>query len=393
VLQFIRKPSYDFLGKRHYAYALSGFMVLAGLVSLATRGLNYGVDFRGGTEIHLKFRSAPDLSALRSRLEATGLADISLQRYGTAEENEVLVRVGGAEHEDAARALGDVSRRLTETLEGEEARARRAAGGLDLNLASRADLAAWLGAQTPAGASLPLAPEKAQALAGAISDLKNARGGLLADFDSLRPVAGMEPGVLEMLRQRASLGDFAVRSVDFVGPSVGHELRQKAVWATIGSLFGTLIYLAFRFEYKYGVSAVVTVAHDALLVVGLFSITQKTFDLTVVAAVLTLVGYSLNDTIVIFDRLREDLRLRRASAPLAQMMNTAVNETLSRSILTSLTVLLVVLSLFLFGGDRINDFAFAMLVGVVVGSYSTIYISCPFVLIWEGIRARRRRLA
>jgi preprotein translocase subunit SecF len=132
------------------------------------------------------------------------------------------------------------------------------------------------------------------------------------------------------------------------------------------------------------------VAHDALVTVGLLSILQRPFDLTVVAAVLTIVGYSLNDTIVIFDRVRENLRLRRSPGSSEKLFNDSLNETLSRSILTSLTVLLVVISLYLFGGDRINDFAFAMLVGVVIGSYSTIYISCPFVLLWEAAQARRR---
>jgi preprotein translocase subunit SecF len=312
VLQFFKSPRYDFLGKRRYAYAFSALLVAASFVSLAARGLNYGVDFRGGTEVRLRFAQRPDLAELRSRLAGAGLGDATLQRYGAQEENEVLVRVGGGFAEGAAQAAEDVSRRVLQALDGG---ASAASGGIEL------------------------------------------------------------------------------RSVDYVGPSVGQELRKKALLAVVGSLIGILLYLGFRFEPKYGLSAVVTVAHDAVVCVGLFSLTQRPFDLTVVAAVLTIVGYSLNDTIVIFDRVRENLRLKRGGAGLAALMNDSVNETLSRSILTSLTVLLVVLSLFLFGGDRINDFSFAMLVGVVVGSYSTIYISCPFVLVWEAVRERRRHRA
>ncbi len=387
MLQFFRAPSYDFLGKRRYAYALSGLMMLVSVASLFTRGLNYGVDFRGGTEVRLRLRQAPELTALRSRLAASGLSDASLQRYGDPEENEILVRVAGAQREDHPQAVEDTSRRVIEALMGEEGRARRAAGAVDLNLMARSDLVAWV-ASLPAPAGM--GPEELRAVGEAIAEFRDSHGGLLPGDEVLQSLPGMRPELLTALRGGAFIGDFALRSVDYVGPSVGQELRKKALLAVIGSLVGILIYLALRFEGRFGVSAVVTVAHDALFTVGMFSITQRPFDLTVVAAVLTIVGYSLNDTIVIFDRVRENLRLQRTAIALEKLMNNSVNETLSRSILTSLTVLLVVVSLYLFGGDRINDFAYAMLVGVIVGSYSTIYISCPFVLLWEAVRDRRR---
>ena len=309
MLQIFSSPHYDFLGKRVYAYALSGVLVLASVVALMVQGLNFGVDFRGGTEIRLKFSESPDAAQLRSRLEDAGLKDVTLQRLGEEQDNEILLRLGGRELHDPGKNLGDISNRV-------------------------------LGAVRTGG---------------------------------------------------ATWGAAEVRSIDYVGPSVGRELRIKASWAVLGSLIGILMYLAFRFEAKYGVSAVVTVAHDGLLTLGLFAITQRPFDLTVVAALLTIVGYSLNDTIVNFDRVRENLRVRRMSAPLEQVMNRSLNETLSRSIVTSLTTLLVVGSLYVLGGERINDFAFAMMVGIFVGTYSTIYISCPFVLLWEKMRARRAR--
>ncbi|MEE9219855.1 MAG: protein translocase subunit SecF [Acidobacteriota bacterium] len=307
MLQIFRAPRFDFLGRRRYAYVFSGLLIVGSLVALFEQGLNYGVDFRGGTEIRLQFQQQPDIAELRSRLQQADLGDVSLQRLGQAHEREVLLRLGGKElHE---------------------------------------------GGQDPA--------EVSEQVVAAIREGGNAWGG------------------------------FELRSVDYVGPSVGRELRIKAVWAIIGSLFGILIYLAFRFETKYGVAAVVTVAHDALVTVGLFATTQRPFDLTVVAALLTIVGYSLNDTIVIFDRVRENLRVRRMSAPLEKVMNTSINQTLGRSIVTSMTTLLVIASLYFLGGERINSFAFAMMIGVVVGTYSTIYISCPFVLLWERLRARR----
>jgi preprotein translocase subunit SecF len=307
MLQIFSSPRFDFLSKRRHAYVLSGALVLASLVSLLVQGLNYGVDFRGGTEIRLKFQQRPDIAELRSRLEGAGLEGVILQRLGQAQDNEVLVRLGGKEVEEASQYLEDVSDSVVRAVQ--------------------TDGEPW--------------------------------------------------------------GGFEVRSVDYVGPSVGRELRVKAAWAVIGSLIGILLYLAFRFEAKYGLSAVVTVTHDAILTLGLFSITQRPFDLTVVAALLTIVGYSLNDTIVNFDRVRENLRVRRMSAPLDQVMNVSLNETLSRSVVTSLTTFVVVVSLYFLGGERINGFAFAMIAGVIIGTYSSIYISCPFVLVWERVRARR----
>ncbi|MCZ6777811.1 MAG: protein translocase subunit SecF [Acidobacteria bacterium] len=307
MLQIFSSPRYDFLGKRVYAYVLSGTLILASLVALWVQGLNFGVDFRGGTEIRIRFSESPDVAQLRSRLEGARLNDITLQRLGEKQDNEILLRLGGRELDDPGEDLGDVSKRVLDAVR--------------------------MGGET--------------------------------------------------------WGQVEVRSLDYVGPSVGRELRNKAILAVVGSLIGILLYLTFRFETKYGLSAVVTVAHDGLVTLGLFAITQRPFDLTVVAALLTIVGYSLNDTIVNFDRVRENLRVRRMSAPLEQVMNRSLNETLSRSVVTSLTTLLVVVSLYVLGGERINNFAFALMVGVIVGTYSTIYISCPFVLLWDKMRSRR----
>ena len=307
MLQIFTSPQYDFLGKRVYAYFVSGVLLLASVVALWVQGLNFGVDFRGGTEIRVKFVESPDVAQMRSRLEGAGLKDITLQRLGEVQDNEILLRLGGRELNDPGEDLGDVSKRVVGALR---------TGG-----------ETW--------------------------------------------------------------GKVEVRSIDYVGPSVGRELRIKAIWAVLGPMIGILMYLAFRFEVKYSVSAVVTVAHDALVTLGLFAITQRPFDLTVVAAILTIVGYSLNDTIVNFDRVRENLRVKRMNAPLEQVMNRSLNETLSRSVVTSLTTLVVVVSLYVLGGERINDFAFAIMAGIVVGTYSSIYISCPFVLLWEKMRTRR----
>ena len=192
---------------------------------------------------------------------------------------------------------------------------------------------------------------------------------------------------------RAQYGDsFIVDRVEMVGPKVGQDLREKAVLALIYSLGGILIYITFRFEFRFGVAAIIALTHDTIITVGAFSLLDKEFTLTVIAALLTVIGYSLNDTIVVFDRIRENLRLKRGLT-LAEMLNVSINQTLSRTILTSGTTLVVVLSIFLFGGEVIHDFSFALLIGVVVGTYSSIFIASPIILIWDTISKRKTHTA
>lgn len=181
---------------------------------------------------------------------------------------------------------------------------------------------------------------------------------------------------------------FEIRRLETVGPKVGKDLRQKGLWAVMASWFIMLIYVALRFEFGFGIGGIAALAHDVIITVGAFSITNREIDLTIIAALLTIVGFSINDTIVIFDRVRENRR--KYSEPLPQLINRSVNETLSRTIITTGTVLMGVLALFLFGGGVIHDFAFAMLVGCISGTYSTLYIASPFVIFWDRFATRHR---
>jgi preprotein translocase subunit SecF len=202
----------------------------------------------------------------------------------------------------------------------------------------------------------------------------------------------VEPAVVSALQQGAYLSGFTVRNTEIVGPQVGAQLRQKAVLATLYSLAGMLVYLWFRFELIYGVAAVVAVFHDTLITVGAFSLSNREMTLTVVAAILTLIGYSMNDTIVVFDRIRENLKLIRRGT-LSEIVNKSINQTLSRTVLTSGLTFLTVLSLFLFGGEVLNGFSFALVIGILIGTYSSIAVAAPMLVAYQDWRGKRGKAA
>ena len=208
--------------------------------------------------------------------------------------------------------------------------------------------------------------------------------------ESASDLKGLSSRIEDALNTAFGKGSFEVRRVEVVGPKVGKDLTNKAIMAIIFSWIGMLIYIAWRFEFRYAVGGIVALIHDVIITVGALSLLNKEFTLTIIAALLTIVGYSINDTIVIYDRIRENVR-KGAKKDLGEIMNVSINETLGRTILTSLTVFTVLAVLFFLGGDVIHDFAFAMLVGVISGVYSTVYIASPLVLAWEHFRPSRIR--
>jgi preprotein translocase subunit SecF len=216
------------------------------------------------------------------------------------------------------------------------------------------------------------------------------------DAAELGSVAGVHPDIAAALSQETYLGSFAIRGASYVGPKIGKDLQWQAVKATFFALGGMLVYIAFRFEWVYGFAAVVAVLHDVLITIGFFSIFDREIELTVIAGFLTVVGYSMNDTIVIFDRVRENRKLTRRQ-PLEGLLNLSVNQTLSRTFLTSGLTLVAVLCLFFFGGEVLRGFSFALVVGVLIGTYSSIFVASPILLWWQGVvearggRGRRRR--
>jgi preprotein translocase subunit SecF len=263
-------------------------------------------------------------------------------------------------------------------------------GKLDFNSATAADLADRLRDPiTRAGVSL--SEEQLRSVATAVTDYRDKeKSGLITNLDELSKVPGVTPQIVNVLKQETVPGSFAVRNVEVVGPRIGADLRQQAVWVVLAALGAMLVYIAFRFEWIYGVAAVIAVFHDTIITIGLLSIFNKKIDLTVIAALLTLVGYSMNDTIVTFDRIRENLRLqRRGTFP--EIVNASINQTLSRTVLTSGLTLLTALSLLFFGGQVLNGFSFALVVGIIVGTYSSIFVASPILVFWRDFAEQRKR--
>jgi preprotein translocase subunit SecF len=304
-MEFLKNPHFDFLGKTRYMVGLSLLLIVAGTVYIATRGIRYGVEFSGGTQLIATFQNRPEVDRVRAAVDKVAAGAV-IQTYDDPSKNRVLVRLPH---------VGS---------EGE--------GELD---------------------------------ASADAVLKS----LAANYG--------ENKVLDS-------------STEIVGPIVGAELRRKAIQLTIFGLLFQLIYIGFRFGgAAWGFAATVAVFHDVLITLGLLAIFNYEITLNVIAALLTLVGYSVNDTIVIFDRVRENLKQRRKD-PLAKIINDSVNQTLSRTLISNGTTFLTVLGLYLFGGEVLRGFGFTMVVGIIVGTYSTIFIACPIVIWWESFRKKQR---
>ncbi len=260
----------------------------------------------------------------------------------------------------------------------------------DLNNSSSLALSAYLLQNDPLHLSSD-AQKQYAAIAQKIADYRDkSKGGVLASCSDLNGV--VDPAVVAALQQGFYLSDFGVYNVQIVGPQVGAQLRKQALLATGYSLLGMLVYLAFRFELIYGVAAVITVFHDTLITVGAFSLTDKPISLTVIAAILTLIGYSNNDTIVVFDRIRENLKLMRREN-LAEIVNRSINQTLSRTILTAGLTFLTVVALFLFGGEVLHGFSFALVIGILIGTYSSIAIAAPILVAYQDWRQNRNKPA
>ncbi|HVS74650.1 MAG TPA: protein translocase subunit SecF [Candidatus Acidoferrales bacterium] len=388
-MEFFKQPNYDWMGKAKYFFALSGFFLLLGGVSWVRRGgsqggLRYGIDFKGGTLVYVRFAQAPDLDKIRNGLTAQGLGQSEIQKISdiaNPNANEVVIGLEQTGQGDEAMDAGKAQ--ILNALHATYGTADSTKA--DFNAATPADLAQVLTQRDPLGAGTAAAaryPDLAKKLA-AFRD-KDANG-VLTNFEDLRKVDGASPPVIAALKANYTLGAFAIRNVEIVGPKVGAELRRQAVLVTLSALGGMLVYIAFRFEWIYGAAAVLAVFHDVLITLGFFSLLHFEISLTVIAALLTLVGYSMNDTIVIFDRIRENKRLLRKEA-FPGIVNTSINQTLSRTILTSGLTFLTVLVLFLMGGQVLRAFSFALTVGIVVGTYSSFGIAAPLVVAWNRWR-------
>jgi len=381
-VEFFRNPNVDFLGKKWYFLAFSLVFSVAGVLSmLFWHGIPLGVDFRGGTLVYVKFSHAPNDNAIRAAMDRAGLHNARIQRYGAASSNEVLIAL--EEKETNEQALDRGKLQIINALESNAPQGR-----LDLNNTSSLALTNYLLQKDPLHAGTDANQRYAAQAQAIVAYRDKTRGGVLSSFDELNGVA--DPAVIAALREGFYLSDFGVRNVEIVGPQVGKQLQTQAKLAVLYSLAGMLVYLGFRFEWIYGVAAVITVFHDTLITVGAFSLANKEISLTVIAAILTLIGYSNNDTIVIFDRIRENLKLMRREK-LADVVNKSINQTLSRTILTAGLTFLTVLALYLFGGEVLHGFSFALVIGILIGTYSSIAIAAPILVAYQDWRSKRKQ--
>lgn len=293
----ISETNIDFIGKRFFAFILSMVLIIGSIGLIVSKGLNFGIDFTGGTmiEIRIDGEEAPDLGEMRKTLNALDLGSISIQEFGAP--NDLLIRL-------AEQGKGDA----------------------------------------------------------AIAKVKES---LSASYENI---------------------DY--RRVERVGPQVGEELKQKGLYAVLFSMIGMLIYIWFRFEWQFSIAAIGALLHDSIITIGLFAFTQMEFNLSTVAAILMIAGYSINDTVVVFDRIRENLR-KFKKMPIFELLNKSVNQTLSRTMMTSITTLLALVALWVFGGEVIRGFVDALIFGIVIGTYSSIFVASPLLTFFNMRRSSK----
>ncbi|HKQ79847.1 MAG TPA: protein translocase subunit SecF [Blastocatellia bacterium] len=427
MIEIFRNSNYDYLGKKWICIGLSVALLLLGVASIVWRAMdgnpnthpfNMGVDFTGGTIVTAKFKGKPDPDVIRAAIEKQKIdgSKITIQpvgeEIGQAPKNEVLIRLPNLPPDPTQSAQPEAQK----SAEGQSGAPGEAKGSaetdpgqkkirdalallnnqpadqnkIDLNLNGRDAVTKKLQQLNPL--KLPPTDSRYGEIAARIIEYREKdRNGLIGSIDEIKNLSGIEPQLGQTLDQNFYTGVAAVKATDGVSPQVGSELRNRAIYATLLACIGMLLYVAFRFKsWGFGIGGVTAVFHDVVVTLGIFSIMQWEINLTVIAALLTLVGFSMNDTIVIFDRVRELLRIRRRDS-LEKLTNDAVNETMSRTVITNGTAFLTVLALVLFGGEVLKSFSWSLLIGVVVGTYSTIYIASPVMLWWEAWKAGKKK--
>jgi preprotein translocase subunit SecF len=388
-MRIIGDTNIPFLSYRKIALTFSVLAIAGGLAyQFLGPGLNLGIDFVGGTQVTLKFREQPDLGVLRSAIDELTAGAPTIQRFDEAEKNEILIRVENPEGEEgdfASPILALLDREFNDEI-GDR---------FDLNTNGTVNLTSFLVAADPdaMGGDDEARRLYYEPMAEAVYDYRN-RGqaehkGIFYSLDDLDGVEELSEAVRSHLRGNTAAGAYSLLGTESVGPAVGADLQKKAMLAIGFSLVGMLAYIWVRFQLPYAVGAVAALFHDVLITLTAIAVTHREINLPTVAALLTLVGYSVNDTVVVFDRVRENLRLRRGEE-LEPLMNLSINQTLSRTFITSGTTLVVVLSLYIFGGDVINTFAFVLLIGILIGTYSSIFVASPVALAMNRVLVSRR---
>jgi preprotein translocase subunit SecF len=374
-MKIFDNPNYDFIKYRWHAVIVSLIIIAIGAGIFFTRGVNLGVDFAGGANIILKFQGAVPIDQLRKELP-----DATIQQYGAAQENAVLIRLPKQTTE--SDYAGAVVEKLQKDMNPE------AASKHDLNYLGSNRLTTLFNEADPENrGSNPAAIQYYTDLARKIIDKRSELG----IFTSMTQASeGVTPAVAKLLNERAFLGRFNLLNQETVGPQVGRQLQMKAFWAIVASSIAMGLYIWFRFDFVFGVAAMLCIVHDVLIALTFLLLINLEFSLNVVAAILTIVGYSINDTVVTYDRVRENRKKMKKSMSLAEHLNLAMNQTLSRTILTSGTVFLVLLAMLFLGGEVIRGFSMILTIGVISGTYSTLYILPAVAVGWDNWRTNHR---
>lgn len=390
-MDIVKEPKIDWLSKRWLFLGASLLLILAGMASIVTKGgLKMGVDFVGGTLVYARFKEEPSLDRIRGALAEGGLRAEGVTRFDDPSKNEVQIRLARIESEETADLILE-SDNIAQALRQEYDSDSQGEGRVDLNNVPRSVLSTRLQEWDPEGlredSSVTDLSAHYQEVASRIVDLRTGVG-LFGDYSELSE-AGLGPDTVKAIEENSYLGNFVVLSVESVGPKVGQEMQERAWNAVFFSLLGILAYITIRFKFVHGLAAIAALFHDVLITVGALSLTDRELTLTVVAALLTLVGYSINDTIVVFDRLREnEVRMRRSN--FYDRINASINQILNRTIMTSGSTFVALLALFLLGGPVLNSFSFALVIGIIVGTYSSIGVASPIVSGWHKFRESRR---
>jgi preprotein translocase subunit SecF len=385
-VELFKQISIDWLSKKWWFFGFSWLLiVLGGIGYIANHGLSYGIDFTGGTVVYLKFKQKPDLDLIRKSLKPESTSPPLIQGYGNPSDNTVQVRLQTVI--EAGKGINSGRTELIALLLKAFDPEHVASKQIDFNNTGADAVYKDLLSSDPDGLrnQNKTTGEIDSFYRNLAQSMINYRdktgGGIVGSLDEFRSVPGVSNSVISRLEQNCYAGPFAIKGTDTIGAVVGSDLRRRAELAVGLSFLGMLVYVGFRFKPIYGVAAVVALFHDLAITIGLFALTRMEISLTVIAALLTLVGYSMNDTIVVFDRVRENIRLLRKES-LLRILNVSINQTFARTIMSSLTTFISVLSLFVFGGAVLHGFSFALVVGILIGTYSSIAIASPIVEWW-----------
>ena len=388
-MKFFGETHINFTGFRNKAFILSGVVILAGLVSLAIRGgPDLSIDFEGGTLVQVRFDQPVPIGELRETVEATGYEGGEIQEFGAP--NEYLITIERVSEEGLAAEM------LLDALNA-------ASPGSGWAIVSSRELEPDLSEGFEGGNLVIVSADSIPPIETLKREVKKHGVGIIeltressSTVAFNLPFMGIEAKAVgklyEAVKARFPDREIELRRTETVGPKIGEELKNRTWAAIVISLFGILVYISWRFEFKFAIGAIVALIHDVLITLGIFSIMGKEISLVIVAAFLTIVGYSLNDTIVVYDRIRENFSLRRRES-YEKMIDISINQSLSRTVITSLTTLMVVLFLFFYGGEVIHDFAFALMVGIIVGTYSSIFVASPILIEWQNRLVGRKQKA